>query len=507
MNHKEIKRQITKQLKREYPDWKRLTKKEKRAIAKQVLSEVVENYDFDQEIEATAAELLGIDNQSIPPGILTLDQMEQLVKDHETGVLLRLYQAKSHPAIQDEELRAIDQLLDDRIINQLISDESYTPAMREFTPATFLRAELLKALKFPEISYRKFCGDDNENAGHKRQNPYTGGECKQNRAFIGLPLNRKLMLSHVQLSQFRSGLTFTQMVNLTVYILYRAKSSGLLGPDMVHCVDSSELAVECQRPLATLKVKGQNIRIYEDLDCDCGVRRNKRDKSVYVVGYRMHTLTAVNPETGHSLPLISLLAAANHHDRHFLEPLVALGRAIGLEIKLVSADGAYDDNDGTLFSRNGACLVTPPASNASVPENFDPATMRVTLDDHCEVAMDYVGTEGDRHEFRCGDDSGRCPRSAICPKFRQIPFDNGYFQRIWRGNPGVDSALDIRKNCERPFNLMKKREGLDQVRVRSQHGLMARTTFTTMATLLLEIVQTRKSRKVERKQRLLPLAA
>ncbi len=43
-------------------------------------------------------------------------------------------------------------------------------------------------------------------------------ENKQNRAFIGLPLNRKQMLSHVQLCQFRSGLTFAQRVNLTVYI-------------------------------------------------------------------------------------------------------------------------------------------------------------------------------------------------------------------------------------------------------------------------------------------------
>jgi len=30
----------------------------------------------------------------------------------------------------------------------------------------------------------------------------------------------------------------------------------------------------------------------------------------------------------------------------------------------------------------------------------------------------------------------------------------------------VSKALDIRKNGERPFNLLKKREGLEQVRVR-----------------------------------------
>jgi len=57
--------------------------------------------------------------------------------------------------------------------------------------------------------------------------------------------------------------------------------------------------------------------------------------------------------------------------------------------------------------------------------------------------------------------------------------------------------LDIRKNGERPFNLIKKREGLDQVRVRSQYGLVARATFTTMATLLLEMVGTRRKKKTK----------
>jgi hypothetical protein len=36
--------------------------------------------------------------------------------------------------------------------------------------------------------------------------------------------------------------------------------------------------------------------------------------------------------------------------------------------------------------------------------------------------------------------------------------------------------LDIRKNGGRPFKLLKKCEGLEQVRARSQHGKVARTT-------------------------------
>ena len=71
----------------------------------------------------------------------------------------------------------------------------------------------------------------------------------------------------------------------------------------------------------------------------------------------------------------------------------------------------------------------------------------------------------------------------------------------------MSKALDIRKNGERPFNLLKKREGLEQVRVRSQHGTIVRATFTTMATLLLELAGTRRTKKVKQKQLKLPLAA
>ena len=49
-------------------------------------------------------------------------------------------------------------------------------------------------------------------------------------------------------------------------------------------------------------------------------------------------------------------------------------------------------------------------------------------------------------------------------------------------------------------NLLKKREGLEPVRVRSQHGIMARCTFTTMATLLLEMANTRRKKKVKKEQ-------
>jgi len=63
MHHKSIKAQIRKQLKTRYPNWHRLTKKEKKAVAKKVLDEVVTNYDFKQEVTTPVEELLGIEAQ------------------------------------------------------------------------------------------------------------------------------------------------------------------------------------------------------------------------------------------------------------------------------------------------------------------------------------------------------------------------------------------------------------------------------------------------------------
>lgn len=122
------------------------------------------------------------------------------------------------------------------------------------------------------------------------------------------------------------------------------------------------------------------------------------------------------------------------------------------------------------------------------------------LDDLCEIPMDYLGIEERGHEFKCGAEFGQCHRAAICPKYRYIPIDNGCFQRILYGGELVSKALDIRKNGERPFNLLKKREGLEPVRVRNQQGLVVRVTFATIATLLLEMTDTRRKKKAKQKQ-------
>jgi len=43
---KAVKAQIRKQLKTEYPNWQRFSRKEKRQIARKILAEVSDSYDF-----------------------------------------------------------------------------------------------------------------------------------------------------------------------------------------------------------------------------------------------------------------------------------------------------------------------------------------------------------------------------------------------------------------------------------------------------------------------------
>ncbi len=265
MTHKDIKRKIRKELKKKYPNWRKLKKKQKKAIAKEVLNEAVAEYDFNKPVEAPIPELLGIENQAAVTsnlGIMTIVDMEKYIADQHNSRLFRISDKSGHPAIKDKELRLTDEILDDRIINKILSYKGFTPSMREYMPSMFLRAELLKTVKYPEISYRKFSGDNGDYECHKKHNAFTGKEQKETRAFIGLQLNANQFFSHVQMCQFRSSLTFEQQVNLTVYILCCFNKSGLLKNGALHCVDSTELAVDSVRPLASLKVRGEK---YTDL--------------------------------------------------------------------------------------------------------------------------------------------------------------------------------------------------------------------------------------------------
>jgi len=458
MHKKNIKLLIKKQLKSEYSSiWKRLRRKQKKAIVKAAADVVMNSYDFSQEIETPVEQLLGIEGQVPTDGIIALEEMARLIERFNENRIFKInWYNRSALYIKDEELRFVDKLIDDGIINKLLAYDGYSPSMRNsgIFLANLFRAE-------------------------------------------GLPLNKKKMIDHTLLSKFRSSLSFTGQVNLLVYFLHYFQQSGLLGDSIIHGVDSTDLANDCKLPLAVIAVEGKKVCIYNDLDCDCGKRRKKRNKSEFFIGYRLHTLTAINSETGHSYPLVSLLAPANHHDSHFLIFLVKLAQAMGIDLKLVTADEAYHDKTGTLFEDTGVIVTTPPSSKVKLPENIDSETGHVFIDDKCETPMCHVGNDGQDHEFKCGAEPGQCFLAPSCPKYRIIPLDRGLFQRIPNSTDQVDEALDIRKNCERPFNLLKHQTGLEQLRVRSQQATMARATFSTIGTLLIKMAGFRKKKKKE----------
>ena len=277
-----------------------------------------------------------------------------------------------------------------------------------------------------------------------------------------------------------------------MYIPHHFLQSGVLGDHIPRGTDSSEPADECKIPLASLNINGQKVRIYSDLDCDCGKRRNKRDKSVYVVGYRPHTLTAIDAETGHSFPIISLPAPANHRDSGFLTLLVDAAQAMGVELKLITADTACHDNDGSLYDKTGIYVTAPPCSTVSTPKYVDTGSGEVFRHAECSVPMAYAGIEEDKHEYKCSVNTSECLPAGTCPQYRHIPFDRGFFQRIPYHTEQIREAHEIRKNSERPFNLLKNQTGLETVRVRSQPATAARCMLSSISVLLLETAGTRK---------------
>ena len=58
---------------------------------------------------------------------------------------------------------------------------------------------------------------------------------------------------------------------------------------------------------------------------------------------------------------------------------------------------------------------------------------------------------------------------------------------------------------ERCFNLLKHREGLEPLRVKSQHATLVAVTLAQMAGILLEIVGTRKTENKEEAPRQLKM--
>ena len=182
--------------------------------------------------------------------------------------------------------------------------------------------------------------------------------------------------------------------------------------------------------------------------------------------------------------------------------MIRLAQALGIDMELITADQAYHDKDGSILEETGVYVVAPSSEKAKLPDNILESPVRVTCNDLCEIPMTILGTSQGGHEFKCGANPCECIFESTCSKSRTIKFDKGYFQPMPLFLDSSQQAIDIRKNCERPFNLMKNREGLEQKRVRSQHGVVVRSTFTTIATLWIEIAGTRhKSKKKDNGQK------
>lgn len=64
MHNKAIRHEVRTQLKNEYPNWHRLTRKEKKSITNKVIEEVLSDYEYKSPIKASSVELLGIETQT-----------------------------------------------------------------------------------------------------------------------------------------------------------------------------------------------------------------------------------------------------------------------------------------------------------------------------------------------------------------------------------------------------------------------------------------------------------
>ena len=97
------------------------------------------------------------------------------------------------------------------------------------------------------------------------------------------------------------------------------------------------------------------------------------------------------------------------------------------------------------MAETGVHLITPVSNDTSLPEYVELGSLQVKCDQFCEIPMIRMGLTDKGHEYKCAADAGECPRSAICPRFRLIAFDDGHFQRIPVNNEAARQAIEMRK--------------------------------------------------------------
>jgi hypothetical protein len=485
---KVLKKLVVNQIKKNHPNFNALTKTQKKGIITDIWCQVYNNYDINNEPELSKQELLNI--EPIPKDVITIEQMKKLMTEKQTKIIPLIPNA-SIKYIKDPELKDIYDVVDWNLINRLLADKNYTPGKREILPVQFFKAELLKNLKYAEFSYRKYTANEINNP-----------ERKEYRAFIGL--KRDQSISHSQLSQFRSALTFKKLVNVMVYFICLFLENKPLSPATFYAMDSTEVAAKISPyPLFKMKLGDKWIRVYQDIDADVGTRRQKRDKSRFVVGYRLHTLTVIDAQTEIAYPLLSILAPANHHDSNFLELLVAFGKKIGLNLNIVTTDQAYGDDDELKYIHNkhNVIILNAPKELTQLPKHVDEKTYAVRKNSSCSVDMTYAGCDEEYgHEFHCNAQLGECPFQGSCNKLRYIPIDTGVFGKIPYFFDGAQKIVAMRKVAERPFNLIKHRDGLEPLRTKGIHNSTVVATIANITTLLIEIAGHRKKAKTNQEQ-------
>jgi hypothetical protein len=289
-----------------------------------------------------------------------------------------------------------------------------------------------------------------------------------------------------------------------VYFICLFLENKPLSPATFYAMDSTEVAAKISPyPLFKMKLGDKYVRVYQDIDADVGTRRQKRDKSTFVVGYRLHTLTVIDAQTEIAYPLLSILAPANHHDSNFLELLVAFGKKIGLNLNIVTTDQAYGDRDELeyIHNKHNVTILNAPKELTQLPKNVAAKTYAVTKNSSCSVAMVYAGCDQQYgHEFHCNAQAGDCPFEGSCNKFRYIPVDTGIFGKIPYFFDGAQKIVAMRKVAERPFNLIKHRDGLEPLRTKGIHNSTVVATMANIATLLIEIAGHRKKVKTNQEQ-------
>lgn len=122
-------------------------------MIEKVISEVMANYQPSQAMHVPLHALTN--TPGIPADIIPLSEMGKFIENRTRG-FLPFAKQYSQRYLDDQERRLIDSLLDDRVLNDLLACPVYTPSLRQVSPAPLFRAELLKALRYADLSYRKY---------------------------------------------------------------------------------------------------------------------------------------------------------------------------------------------------------------------------------------------------------------------------------------------------------------------------------------------------------------